>query len=199
MNTPLVLVSGFGPFLTVRENPSGQIASLLERQPPAETEVRAVELPVSFERTTPQLTESMEQLSRRPQVLLGLGVHRKGYFRLERRARRVLDSAKPDSDGRFASSILPLGERDRVTQFEIERYVECLTSEDLDPVMISESAGGYVCERTYYALLEAGERLGVPALFLHVPMEDFLAVEAQAGHVRELIQLMLRDVERQLR
>ncbi len=195
MNAPLVIVTGFGPFLSLADNPSERVAKILEREPPPEIEVQALVLPVTFAGSKQILEEFLAQLPREPAALLGLGAHRGGFFRLERNARSVLDSAKPDNDGVLADQVPPLGERDRHTSIDLQRFETCLTSAQLEPMQFSNEAGGYVCERTYYALLEAGERLNTPALFLHVPLAEYLAPELQAAHVRELLTLLLAGGE----
>jgi pyrrolidone-carboxylate peptidase len=54
-------------------------------------------------------------------------------------------------------------------------------------VRISGDAGGYVCERTFRALLEEGERLEVPAMFLHVPPARAVAASEQTRLVRAML------------
>lgn len=187
MVAPLVVVTGFGPFLDVAENPSGKVAMLLAEDPPPGIEVRGFELPVSFANSPRALAASLAGLGQRPDLLLGLGVHRGNNFRVERRARCVLDSHKPDDEGVFASALAPLGDRDLETPFDLSRLSTALESPHLEPTQYSEEAGGYVCERTYHALLSQSEHEGVPALFIHVPKEEFLSVEEQARHMRAVI------------
>ena len=195
MQAPLAIVTGFGSFVTVTLNPSEKVAHILESEPPSNAEVRALELPVSFARAKPSLDAFLADLPRNPAVLLGLGVHKKGFFRLESRARRIMDSAKPDNDGQFAKDVPSLGEIELETSFDVEQFKPLLEHEDLAPPIVSHEAGGFVCERTYYALLEAGERLGIPALFLHIPPSHFLAPEQQAHCVRELVTQMVSAAE----
>ena len=58
-------------------------------------------------------------------------------------------------------------------------------------VEVSDDAGGYVCERAYYELLETGRRLERPALFLHVPPAGEIPPAAQAPIVRALVAACL--------
>ena len=195
MNPPLAIVTGFGPFPSVPDNPSEKVAKLLQSEPPSGIEVRALELPVSFARAKSCLEAFLAEVPERPSVLLGLGAHRKSYFRLERRARRILDSVKPDNEGQFAAAFSPLGDQDLITSCDLEQAAKTLVAPELEPVVISDQAGGYVCELAYHALLEAGGRLGVPALFLHVPPAEFLAPTDQAQHVRKLLSLLVSGAE----
>ena len=192
-DSALVLVTGFGPFFQVDRNPSGELARLLEACPPDGFEVIGTELPVTFEGAGTALRDFVaSHRDRSPAFLLSLGVQRTPAFRLERNARARLDSQKPDNEGRRASGVAVLGERDLSTTFDLEALAPCLQADELEPVLLSEDAGGFVCERTYYELLVLSEELGVPALFLHVPPWDAMAPERQVVHVRALLSEMQR-------
>ena len=192
MTAPLVLVTGFGAFLDVERNPSGEIARLLEAEPPEGCRVRGIELPVTFDGAPAAIAEELERLGETPVLLLGTGVHRGPCFRLERQARGNLKSDKPDNSGRIAGAEgIAIGE-DLATEFDLEGLVPLLEAPELESVMLSEDAGGYVCERTYHALLtEAGAR-SIPALFLHVLSLQFMESERQAGYARALVAELIR-------
>ena len=49
-----------------------------------------------------------------------------------------------------------------------------------------------MCERTYRAALELGARIGVPALFLHVPAVEHHSVAEQLPIVRALAAELVR-------
>lgn len=191
---PLVLVTGFGAFEHVGRNPSREVALALERDPPAGAQVVAAELPVAFDRVEAALERGLLALPRRPDLLLGLGVQKLPSFRLERRARGRLAGRRRDNDGRAASDLRGGPAVDRTTRFDLERLAEVLRAAGAPRVRISEDAGGYVCERTYHALLTAGARLGAPALFLHVPPSEALAPERQAGIVRALVSALVETL-----
>jgi pyroglutamyl-peptidase len=197
MSPPLLaLVTGFGPFVNVEQNPSGELARRLESEPPDGVVVKGAELPVTFAGSAAALREFVgAHAGRAPRVMLSMGVQTKPAFRLERGARARLDSVKPDNDGVRSEGVAVLGERDLATTFDIEALADCLRSDELDPVRLSDDAGGFVCERTYYELLSLSEELAVPALFLHVPPWDVLAPERQLPHVRALLARMLTLVE----
>jgi pyrrolidone-carboxylate peptidase len=188
---PLVLVTGFGAYEHVGRNPSREVALALEREPPAGARVVAAELPVAFDRVGTALERGLLGLPRRPDLLLGLGVQKLPSFRLERRARGRLAGRRRDNDGRAASDLRGGPAIDRSTRFDLERLAEVLRAAGAPRVTISDDAGGYVCERTYHALLTAGARMGAPALFLHVPPSEALAPEHQAPIVRALVGALL--------
>jgi pyroglutamyl-peptidase len=194
MSAPLVFVTGFEPFLDVAVNPSGELALGLAAAPPAGIEVAGALLPVSFERTPLTFEEALaEVLPLRPVALLGLGVQRAEYFRLESLARARLGSDKPDADGGFARDLEPLGEHDLSTSLDLEELRRALLHGGAHDARISEDAGGYLCERTYYSLLSAGERAQLPALFLHVPPVEAFTVERQLPIVQALVEALVRQ------
>jgi len=185
---PLVLVTGFGPFPRVAENPSGAVARRLDGEAVGGLEVRGVELPVSYARAPAALAAVLAELAPRvPRVLLGLGVQRGGFLRLERRARGVLGSARPDVDGALAAELAPAGP-ERATRLELEPLRAALAAAAPCEARVSDDAGGYVCEAVYGRLLERAEALGTEALFLHVPPATAVAPEAWIGAVRVLLE-----------
>ena len=192
MSAPLVFVTGFEPFLDVAVNPSGELARGLTESPPAGIEVAGALLPVSFERTPAAFEAALEEvLPRRPVALLGLGVQRGEYFRLESTARARLSSEKPDADGVFACDLGALGGQDLHTPLDLEALRRALLHAGAPDARTSQDAGGYLCERTYYSLLSAGQRHGLPALFLHVPPVEAWAVERQLPIVQALIAALV--------
>ncbi|MCZ6596482.1 MAG: hypothetical protein O7B99_02470 [Planctomycetota bacterium] len=195
MTRPLLLVTGFGPFVGVDHNPSGEVARALEAEPPAVAEVRAAVLPVSFERVPAAYDALLADLApRRPAALVALGVQLHAYFRLERRARARLRSAKADNDGREGTGIVLAG-GDMETGLDLEPLAAALTRAGGTEVRISEDAGGFVCEGTYHHVLKRAGELGVPGLFLHVPPVDVVAVAAQVPVVRGLLEELVKQLD----
>ena len=193
MTSPLLLISGFEPFLDVELNPSGELARALADDAQLGVEVVGRVLPVSFADAPLALEEAVAELApRRPDAILGLGVQRESWFRLEGRARRVMDSKKPDRDGVLAAQLAALGARDLGCGLDLERMLAVMIGAGALRAGISQHAGGYVCERTYRAALELGARIGVPALFLHVPAVEHHSVAEQLPIVRALAAELVR-------
>jgi pyrrolidone-carboxylate peptidase len=191
---PVLLVTGFGPFLEVLENPSGLLARSLDGALVAGARVRGVELSVAFERIAPEYAAALAGLAPlRPLALVSLGVHREGWFRLEERARPELASDRPDNDGRPAAALGRLGEHELRTGLDLEALGEALRRGGAAEVRRSDDAGGYVCERTYYEVLERAGELGVPGLFLHVPPVEFVPAEDQRAPVEALLAEVVRQ------
>lgn len=191
MARPLVLVSGFGPFERFRANPSGEVARALQRRPPPGVLVRSIVLPVSFARAPAELERALARCGRGgPVALLGLGVHRERGYRLERLGGpRLRRRPRPDVDGRlpadFARAAGP-----RPTAVDTAALARDLRGAGVRNVRVSRSAGGYVCEWVYHHLLEHGERLGVPALFVHVPPRSFTPVARQTEVLARVVQVL---------
>jgi len=188
VSTPLFLITGFGSFGSVSENPSGALARELD----GDSGVVGVELPVSFRGSAAAFDTALASLPPGgPDFLLALGVHPGGGFRLERRAGAALGSDRTDNDGEtgaVVSGAMGGGAGDLATDLDLPDLALELGGLGLAEVRVSEDAGGYVCERIYrHALVRAGE-LGCPALFLHVPPLKSVPLDSQKILARALLQ-----------
>ena len=189
-----LLLTGFGPFPGVTENPSGALAELLAAEPPAGVSVASTVLPVTFADSPGALGAFVEAHAEpRPWLLLSMGVHPGEGFRLERHARARPTSEKPDeAGGSGLAGGLVGADRARSTDLDLEHLAAGLVevAAGSGGVRVSEDAGGYVCDWTYQHLLQHGERLGVPALFLHVPPLDHVPLDEQRRVVERLLALL---------
>jgi pyrrolidone-carboxylate peptidase len=191
---PLILVTGFGAFAghgeypTIASNPSRALASRLVGRPPRGVRITALELPVSFRGAPRFLAERLGELAHdSPRLLLGLGVQSLGGgFRLERHALGVLAGDRPDAEGVTASELAAGGAIDRATRLALEPLAAS--------VRVSLDAGQYVCECAYNALLALAAERSIDALFVHVPPEDELAVDAQEPYLRALVDELARGL-----
>lgn len=186
---PILLLTGFEPFDGVPVNPSGEIArsldgARLERATGASVRARAAVLPVSFARTPGALAHALAALATPPVALLSLGVHRGPEFRLERRARATFHSEKPDNDGALGLGERAPGPAERIARIDLGAAETALRGAGAAATMLSDDAGGYLCERAYRAGLDHAEEGGFPALFLHVPPLEFVPLEHQVRVVR---------------
>ncbi len=188
---PLILVTGFGAFEDVGTNPSREVARALEAEPPAGVRVRAAELPVAFDEVGRALARALGELApERPAAILSLGVQKLSSYRLERRARGRLTGRRADNRGRTAGELARGRAADRTTPCDLARLAEVLREAGAPRVTVSDDAGAYVCERTYYEVLGAGARLGARALFLHVPPSEAMPAREQVPIVRELVRAL---------
>ena len=155
----------------------------------------ASSLPVTFAGSPGALGEHVAaQATQGLDLLLSMGVHPDAGFRLERRARAAPSSDKPDQAGASgAAAGLRFADRARATTLDLEQLAAGLAelTADLGGLRLSEDAGGYVCDWTYQHLLQHGERLGVPALFLHVPPLERVPLDEQRRVVEGLLALLV--------
>jgi len=148
-------------------------------------------LPVSIERVPAAFDELLAAAPERPDALLSLGVQRGGWFRLERRARAALSSAKRDNDGLLADGVTLAGPEELATSLDLDALAGVLREAGADDVRTSDDAGGFVCERAYHHGLTWASVLDVPALFLHVPPLEAVDLDAQTRVVGALARALV--------
>ena len=183
-----MLVTGFGPFEERRFNPSRAIAAALARDPPPGVRVRSHELPVSFVRAPRAVERFVDRHARsRPVLLLGLGLQKQGGFRFETCARGRTSTERTDNDGVAGASLAGRTGPTLRTGMDVRALARLLRASGARKVRVSDDAGGYVCERTYRALLEAGRKHGIDAVFLHVPPARCVRTSTQVRFVRAML------------
>lgn len=168
-----LLVTGFEPFRNYKENSSWAVAEKVAACSVEGVEVITCLLPVSFAGVAYALRKAVAECC--PDVVLMLGqCAGADYIKLERIAINMMDATTPDNDGYLPDEepICATGAAALFTNTDIKdlrRVVEELGI----PAKVSNSAGLYVCNRTYYeALRLCNERPGMKALFVHLPFYD---------------------------
>lgn len=168
-----VLLTGFGPFGKYSENSSWAVAEKVAACGVVGAEVMAKRLPVSFEGVGTALRKAVEEYSPNVVIMLGqaAGID---YIKLERIAINMMDATIADNNGYIPDEepIYADGTAALFTNVDIKKMRRAI--EDLGiPVKVSNSAGLYVCNRTYYeALRLCNERPGMKALFVHLPLYE---------------------------
>ncbi|MBD5787336.1 pyroglutamyl-peptidase I [Cellulosimicrobium terreum] len=189
-----VLVSGFEPFGGAATNPSWEVARLLAERS-AElvgADVVPVRLPVTFDGAWPALEEAVR--AHDPQVVVALGLAQgSDRVRLERVAINVLDARIPDNDG--ASPVdVPVVDGGPVaywTGLPVKAALAAVRADQV-PVGVSSTAGTYVCNATFYALMHhCTTSPAVRAGFVHVPAVDVVPLEDQVRAVAAVARLAL--------
>jgi pyrrolidone-carboxylate peptidase len=173
-----VLVTGFEPFLQWTVNSSGEVARVLGARMPGR--VRAEVLPVDHAAARLRMTELLEEV--RPKACLAMGLWAGSSFRIERYGRRCPGLGHIDGADELEGAW---------DWAEMERQL----ADTGKPVIDSEDAGKYVCDTTYWSLLDFRQRLGFPerAAFLHVPpLSDTWSVEEIADAVGRVIAPVIR-------
>lgn len=170
---PSVLLTGFGPFLDVADNPSGALVRALDGRRAAGFTLVGRTLPVSYRRGPQRALELAASV--RPALVLGFGVHRGGALQVERTGRRAV-GATADVDGACPPD---LGEGpDTLTATLDTASLAASLQADL-----SDNAGSYVCNAWLYTVLRDG---ALPAAFVHIPPRPADAAAVLRGLTRFL-------------
>ena len=170
MARPHVLLTGFGPFPGVADNPSAWLAETLAEQRPApEFTLHARVLPTEWKAAArlPRVCQALQ-----PQVMIHFGLsEHAAAFRIERSAHNRV-AQRADARGALPKSPAIRAEGpDRFdTPFPAAALAAHLRRNGFAAVT-SRSAGAYVCNFLYYhsldwALRQRSARL---VLFVHVP------------------------------
>jgi pyroglutamyl-peptidase len=170
---PRLLATGFGPFPGAPENPTVALMAGLADLPAealGASALRAVVLPTDYRRSWEVLSDLYAGFAPDVVVHFGLHLHAEAVH-VERVGRNAVDPEKLDaagyapSDGRVHSS----GPDLLHATLPVSGIVDAL-KEAGHAAMLSDDAGGYVCNATLYRSLHAApltRRVG----FIHVPPE----------------------------
>lgn len=165
------VVQGFGPFGGFDPNPSELLVrSLAERCDP---DIRTEVLPVSVDRVRTEVPKLMEES--RPRVWLGVGLAAgRPSLALEAVAVNLADwpESAADADGASVARVpvTPGGAAAHLTTLPAEAILTAWREAGI-PGYLSQTAGSYLCNYSFYAAAEAARQLGLTCMvgFLHVP------------------------------
>ncbi|KHD87199.1 MAG: hypothetical protein OM95_15560 [Bdellovibrio sp. ArHS] len=182
-----ILITGFRPFLGEKVNPSEILLEWLKKDFAHLTETLL--LPVSFSEAPQQLQSHLQKNSYAAILMLGQAGGR-SKVSLERVALNWTETEHPDEDGfKPSRGVIQQGSESALfTALPVSEWKEDLLQKNL-PVEISLSAGGYVCNYTYYHTLNwlKMHDKALSACFIHVPyLKQQLADKAQTTPSMEL-------------
>lgn len=170
MARPRVLLTGFGPFPGVVENPSGWLAeALAARMATPGYELHGHVLPTEWEAVselTPRLYADLQ-----PLVMIHFGVGpRVKTLRIEHSAHNRA-ARRADARGVLpsVSAISPNGQHRLDTGLPVNTLAAYLRARG-HSANASRSCGRYLCNFLYYRSLEWARRHDRDALFVHVPL-----------------------------
>ncbi len=171
---PKVLVTGFGPFPNAPENPTQILVGGLAGEPPEQfgaSALRALVLPTDYRKSWPALRRVYARFSPDVVVHFGLSRHAEGLV-MERVGRRRIDPSSRDAAG-FAppSGFCRRSGPDSVAATLPGDTVVTALAEAGFPAVLSDEAGGYVCNATLYRSLQAAHATQRLVGFVHVPPE----------------------------
>lgn len=171
MRKARILLTGFCPFLGEQINPSQIILEKISHSEQFKSSVDTLLLPVSFQQAVPLLIDKMQQHSYDYVLMLGQAGGRQ-KVNLERVALNWLESEHPDEDGYkpHQGVIAKDSEQALFTSAPLNQWKEALSTQG-HSVVISLSAGGYVCNYLYFHALSwiKTQQLRTLACFIHVP------------------------------
>lgn len=177
---PTILLTGFTPFAGEAVNPSWEAVRGFDGALIEGHRIAAVELPTEFGKAVPMLRAALQRVRPRVAIAVGLAGGRDGIS-LERVAINVIDARIPDNAGArpIDVPVVRSGPAAYFTMLPIKAALASLQQERI-AAHVSQTAGTYVCNQVFYALLHATRRQrGVRAGFIHVP---WLPDQAQRHH-----------------
>lgn len=189
-----VVVSGFEPFGGDETNPSWDTAQALAARGRelVSDDVVAVRLPVTFDGAWPALEAAVREHAPAVVVALGLAGGSRG-IRLERVAIDVVDARIPDNAGAAPvdEPVVADGPAAYWSGLPLKGALAALRADGI-PAEVSNTAGTYVCNATFYRLMH--HAAGVPRLragFVHVPTTDVVPVDLQVRAVAAVVRAAL--------
>lgn len=151
------LVTGFGSFLDVRDNPSARLVRALHGQRVGEVALHGMVLDVSYARAPKRVLTEVARLE--AEWVVGFGVSRRGGLRVERTGRSAV-GASLDVDGCAPDRLV--GRATIQATLDVQALARALGCR------VSDDAGSYVCNAWLH---QVAQRSPVPAAFVHIPPE----------------------------
>lgn len=169
-----VLVTGFEPFGGDSVNPSWEAVKLLPDRI-GRADIIGLQLPVEYGRAARVLLDACWKLQPDLMILTGVAGGRQAVTP-ELVAVNWRMATAPDNAGRVFQGVRidSAGPAARMTTLPVVKLVDLVKDQEL-PCELSLSAGSYVCNDLYwYALARQEEDEGCPALFVHVPSQEYM-------------------------
>lgn len=186
------LVTGFDAFGGEKVNPSSMAASRLRRRMGSLTVHTAV-LPTSYARSAIALRGAIHEM--RPDIVLCVGqAGGRSELSLERVAINIQDARIRDNDGKqpIDRPVVREGPAAYFSTLPIKACVAELRRAGL-PAAVSNSAGTFVCNHIFYALMDMAGRHGLcfRGGFLHIPY-----LPEQAARLGDQPSMSVEDIVR---
>ena len=185
MKNKKIMVTAFEPFGNDNYNPTMVLLEALTGV------VIKVLLPVSYKRAAEKLKSAISE--NRPDAVICTGLAGgRSEICIERVALNIKDAGIPDNDGEKAhgEAVITDAENALFTSLPIYEYADALRKEGF-PCRVSYNAGTYVCNSTYFCLMETE----TPGIFVHIPYDEsfgktpFLKLEESIKAITRLIEL----------
>ena len=197
----MILLTGFEPFGTYKDNPSAEVAEALHGRVVCGVAIRSEVLPVHHALAAARVAQLVAEI--RPSAIVHLGLAGgRARLALERVAVNVMDFEIADNAGYRATgeACVAGGPAAYFSTLPLQVMLEALSAEGV-PAYLSSSAGTYLCNQTFYTtrhLLES-QRRDIPAGFIHLPLSPAMVVIAGLDLPSMDVPLMVRAIEIALR
>jgi pyroglutamyl-peptidase len=167
-----VLLTGFGAYAEEADNPSGAIAARLDGSQTDGVVIHGLVLPVKSARVGATLREAIARIS--PDVVLVTGVTPgRAAVSVERVAINAQDFPIPDVDGLepVDEPVVEGGPSAYFSQLPIKAILSAWRARRI-PAYVSNSAGTYVCNQTFYLARHLTEGTKAIAGLVHIPLSS---------------------------
>lgn len=156
-----VLVMGFGPFLTITDNPAARLAREIDGMTRGDVALVGRVMPVSFERAVSETRAAVAEVA--PVALIGIGVARmRSVITVEALGRNSADGKTPDVDGVCRLCLDADGPPQRSVTYPTASLASRIGA------VVGYDAGRYVCNAWIYEMLQA-PCSRPPIGFIHIP------------------------------
>lgn len=194
---PRVLLTGFGPFPGVAENPSGWLAETVASAatPDDCTLYRAV-FPTEWEAVASRAAYFHQSI--RPRLMIHFGVQLEATeIHLECKAHNEVDH-RPDACGAHPGrhDVISGCDGTLETCLPVDALAARLQDEQV-PARTSQSCGRYLCNDLYYRSLYWAEQNGADALFVHVPQTHLLSKQTMLLAAEAILREALHAIQLQ--
>jgi pyroglutamyl-peptidase len=182
------LLTGFGPFGPVADNPSQRLAEHFGRSGAPGHSLMVHVFPVSFCRVAQQLTSLLGESGDVDfDIVLMLGVNTGEWdWRIERLGTNADQPESVDMDGEISNGgpIIPDEPQELECTLPVWRLVAALKNAGV-PAVASNSAGGYLCNHVLFrSLSRLRTSPGTIAGFVHIPADPAtLTPESNPGNL----------------
>lgn len=165
-----ILVTGFEPFGGDKTNGSWEAVKHLQGMHFGNETVIVAELPVVWSKAGDQLHALI--LKYHPQAVVAFGQAGAEPVRLETVAHNVRDKYE-DNDGALPPTDVVSASAPQTldTALDVGAIQKSLQAANI-PVVESKDAGGYLCNETFYRLMNDPDAQAIPRGFVHVPPLD---------------------------
>ena len=176
-----ILLTAFEAFLNHHSNPTIDIVHALKSD-----EIQTMVLPVVYQKAANLIIQEALKEPYDFILLLGLAGDRKDIT-LEHHALNLMDAKGPDNEGmikRF-EIIDKKGPDLYLSDLPYQTIIQKAEKES-KPISLSLSAGGYICNDTFYRVKNALKNQNVG--FIHVPPASVLDINSQIETIQWIIQ-----------